>query len=459
MPAAFSLSDVNCTCFFAGDATFAGIAATGTTAGSALDDAAGWAGDDGASPSGDIKAPYLLDTGKPSHGERGATTSFAAVWYRPVPRGALFACLLMATFRLSTPMLWGREERRGLELPAASTFGTGAAACHSTYIPQAGSSSISCVRFLECTGIGRKWEGDSNERFDEKGELHTFTDLKWTCHSHRALEAGSAVRCRLLVPLSGPMAQEKGYFSRLAGAFGWRYVAAVCLQYGGNQGIGNRLNGSARSYYLLDSIGLDSAQMGSLSGFAGIPWQLKSLFGLLSDTLPIDGYHRSPYMMIGGTIGMAANAVLAFAPPGVIGYYAAALLFLACNLNVALADVMIDATVAEQTKRRPELGAELQALCWGALGGFGTFAFLFSGWALEHTGPRMLFACSIGSSACAAVPGALRWLGEPTPRARGLRLGVRDLCGSVWGHRTKRLVGLVRLASRPLASPAAPALR
>src|SRR6056297_546896 len=103
----------------------------------------------------------------------------------------------------------------------------------------------------------------------------------------------------------GYFSQEKGYFSRLAGAFGWRYVAAVCLQYGGNQGIGNRLNGSARSYYLLDSIGLNSAQMGHLSGFAGIPWQLKSLFGLLSDTLPINGYHRSPYMMIGGTIGMA----------------------------------------------------------------------------------------------------------------------------------------------------------
>ncbi len=47
------------------------------------------------------------------------------------------------------------------------------------------------------------------------------------------------------------------------------------------------------------------------------------------------------------------------------------MLFLACNLNVALADVMIDATVAEQTKRRPELGAELQALCWGALGAVG----------------------------------------------------------------------------------------
>jgi len=39
----------------------------------------------------------------------------------------------------------------------------------------------------------------------------------------------------------------------------------------------------------------------------------------------------------------------------------------------------------------------VQALCWGALGGFGTFAYLFSGWALEHSGPRILFGVSIAS--------------------------------------------------------------
>ena len=240
-------------------------------------------------------------------------------------------------------------------------------------------------------------------------------------------------------------ASIQGYFGRLADAYGWRYVLAVCLQYGGNQGIGNRLTRSAANYYLLDSINLDSAQMGHLSGFAGIPWQLKSLFGLLSDTLPIHGYHRSPYMLLAGAIGMAANAILAGAPPGLIGYHSAALLFLSCNLNVTLADVMIDATVAEQTKRRPELGAELQALSWGALGGFGTIAYVFSGWALENVGPRILFAFSIGSSACAAIPGAFRWLGEPRPRARGLRRSVRELCASIWGHQTKRLVAMVRV--------------
>ena len=116
----------------------------------------------------------------------------------------------------------------------------------------------------------------------------------------------------------------QGYFTRLADAFGWKYVFAVCLQYGGNQGLGNRLTSSARGYYLLDGLGLDSAQMGHLSGFAGIPWQLKSLFGLLSDTLPINGYHRSPYMMAAGAIGMAANAWLAMVPASAMGYASAA---------------------------------------------------------------------------------------------------------------------------------------
>ena len=38
------------------------------------------------------------------------------------------------------------------------------------------------------------------------------------------------------------------------------------------------------------------------------------------------------------------------------------------NLNVAMADVMVDATVAQRAKQRPELAADMQALCWGSLG-------------------------------------------------------------------------------------------
>ena len=44
--------------------------------------------------------------------------------------------------------------------------------------------------------------------------------------------------------------------------------------------MGERFVDSAARFYLLDSLGLDATRTGLVNGFANIPWQLKSLFGL-----------------------------------------------------------------------------------------------------------------------------------------------------------------------------------
>lgn len=103
------------------------------------------------------------------------------------------------------------------------------------------------------------------------------------------------------------------YLSSLSAAFGWRYVAAVFLIYGINQGVGEPLIFTAQSYYLLDSLHVTPAQYageggpfgmigradppalrppppptpprtryGQIDGFTNIPWQIKALWGLLS---------------------------------------------------------------------------------------------------------------------------------------------------------------------------------
>ena len=88
---------------------------------------------------------------------------------------------------------------------------------------------------------------------------------------------------------AGDLFGLRSFLRRLCAAFGWKYVTILASEYGVNQGTGLRLAGAARSYYLLDSVGMSSADYGHLSGFSHIPWQLKSVFGLLSDTVALGG--------------------------------------------------------------------------------------------------------------------------------------------------------------------------
>ncbi|OWY97182.1 Folate-Biopterin Transporter [Phytophthora megakarya] len=65
-------------------------------------------------------------------------------------------------------------------------------------------------------------------------------------------------------------------------------------------------------------LNMDGYQVSAAASVVGLPWSYKTLFGLLSDHLPIAGYRRKPYMLIGWGISIVALAILAcnpIAPP------------------------------------------------------------------------------------------------------------------------------------------------
>lgn len=198
------------------------------------------------------------------------------------------------------------------------------------------------------------------------------------------------------------------------------------LTYGINQGMGEKLVLTARQYFIFDDMQLDAATANQLIGFSRIPWQLKSLFGVMSDALPIGGMHRGPYMLLASLLGVIASFWLAITPTCSLTVCSAALLLLFCNVNFSMPDVMVDATVAERAKLAPERTADLQALCWGSFGVFGIPIALAKGNLLELGGAHLLFALSIGTSCCVALPPVLGWLGE-RPKPSGCEQS-RRLC-------------------------------
>ena len=100
------------------------------------------------------------------------------------------------------------------------------------------------------------------------------------------------------------------FYSRLSRRFSWRFVAMVSVVYGINQGLGEGWYFFATDWYLSskppEGIGLPADRMQSVLAFANIPWQVKSIYGILSDTFSICGYRRMPYLVIAGTFGVVA---------------------------------------------------------------------------------------------------------------------------------------------------------
>ena len=82
-------------------------------------------------------------------------------------------------------------------------------------------------------------------------------------------------------------------------------------------------------------------------------------------------------------------------------------------------DVMIDATVVERTKLRPDLAAELQGLCWGSINTIGVpFAIAKARAVPLAGGAKLLFGFCIATAACVIIPPACGWVSDGGDRAR-----------------------------------------
>lgn len=88
-----------------------------------------------------------------------------------------------------------------------------------------------------------------------------------------------------------------GHFNReLDGTF----VFGVMVVYGISQGIGYALSRVVVDYYWRDVQGKEPSTVQFYRGITVIPWDVKPLYGLLTDLLPFFGYHRRPYFILAG---------------------------------------------------------------------------------------------------------------------------------------------------------------
>lgn len=167
-----------------------------------------------------------------------------------------------------------------------------------------------------------------------------------------------------------------------------RELVAVALAYA-VQGVKIRLAGLAENYLLKDGLRLSPAAVTSLLSLAHIPWVVKPAYGFISDSFPIRGERRRPYLVVCALLGAASFWLLGAGGLAAITPASALALITLSELSVAFSDVVVDAVVVEIARGEPQATAgALQSLCWGAQAVGSLSTAWTAGYVIEAAGPR-----------------------------------------------------------------------
>ncbi|XP_072953701.1 probable folate-biopterin transporter 2 isoform X1 [Typha angustifolia] len=176
------------------------------------------------------------------------------------------------------------------------------------------------------------------------------------------------------------------WFRMLAGELHWSFVFGVVTVYGISQGLGGGINRVASDYYWKDVQKVQPSAAQVYQGITSIPWIIKPLWGLLTDVLPMAGYRRRPYFILAGLLG--AISMLTLSLHDKLHVVFALLAMTAGSAGVAIADVTIDACVAENSIAHHSLASDMQSLCGFSSSIGGLIGFSISGLLVHAIGSQ-----------------------------------------------------------------------
>mmetsp|Transcript_84821 Transcript_84821/g.274748 ORF Transcript_84821/g.274748 Transcript_84821/m.274748 type:complete len:577 (-) Transcript_84821:3-1733(-) len=207
----------------------------------------------------------------------------------------------------------------------------------------------------------------------------------------------------------------------LVKAYSWRLLAMVfCTAHllkgfvagGGDSGLLG-----APVEFLLQDYGVSGGQMQIYCAVAFSPWALKPLIGLMSDSCPILGYQKMPYILATSATGLMATCVLGLKGTELSLPALVACLFLAF-LQVSTVDLLVKARQSTEVKNAASLGPDFFLFTWlGIVLGM-IAAALLVGPLIHFFTPRSCYLVALPFMFVALWPTAMNYLGEqPLPPA------------------------------------------
>ena len=158
-----------------------------------------------------------------------------------------------------------------------------------------------------------------------------------------------------------------------------------------SQGI-TGLSDLAISYLYKDDLKLEPAQVSRINSLAAIPWIVKPIYGLISDSFPIFNYRRKPYLFIFGLISIACWILMS---QWVDNIHKVVTVIMVNQISIAFCNVIGEALVVETSQKQrhidPDAGAKNVSMYF-MIKSFGSLLTAFSSGALlEYIDKRKVF--------------------------------------------------------------------
>ncbi|KAK9938453.1 hypothetical protein M0R45_015187 [Rubus argutus] len=180
------------------------------------------------------------------------------------------------------------------------------------------------------------------------------------------------------------------WLKRLRAAFGASFLWLVCLIYF-TQGFRSFV-WTAVSYQLKDRLKLSPSSSQFVFSIAFFPWSIKPLYGILSDCIPIKGRKRIPYLVIATVLSLVPWLILGLNATFRNSMWLLMTFLTVQNLGSAMADVVVDAMIAEAVRHeRASFAGDLQSISWLAMACGGICGSLTGGYALTNLHIHTIF--------------------------------------------------------------------
>jgi folate/biopterin transporter len=119
----------------------------------------------------------------------------------------------------------------------------------------------------------------------------------------------------------------------------------------------------AMRYWLMETVKVSPAQMAAIFGVISVPWCMKPLFGFISDSNPIFGYRRKPYMILSAYVASLMWIILPFCPHD---EFLLTFVLTISSAGMCFSDVMADSLLVTAAKGESEENrGTIQSWSWG----------------------------------------------------------------------------------------------
>jgi len=216
--------------------------------------------------------------------------------------------------------------------------------------------------------------------------------------------------------------RSHGYFRQLRLDFDDRFLLVLASTYFGVKGFVLHALWDGMLPYFKDIMHTDGAQFQIYSNVATLAFALKSAIGLLSDCIPIRGYHKKYYIMLSCIVGVLCLLMIVILPENYP--MIASILFLLGALYAATADQLVEGKYTEQMAAVPSSGSSLVTFVWGCINLGGLAVSCVIGPVGDNWNPRYIFLIAIPFALQLFFPIMSGWLFE-TPREDGRGTYVR----------------------------------